>query len=253
MTTCLMRSALKAADPVPRFSLLTRWASSDQARAGVSPCFPPVGGPWPAPAAPALPGLGRQAPLAVGLCLRDGPSSSLQWTVQMHTLTSCPCVSPENAAQCAALGKSLHPRLALVLAAWHTGPPHLPPPRGAASAAAATVTPPSAFLSDLGPRGQPRITSRLQSLHLTAPAATPSHEGTLTGPERQDATWLGTRCSAGHADHALLESSADRGRPECGSGRLCQQRGHDDEEMAPQQPEQAPAHSGRGRRQSPSC
>lgn len=123
VTTCLMRSALKAADPVPRFSLLTRWASSDQARAGVSPCLPPVCGPWPAPAAPALPGLGRQAPLAVGLCLRDGPSSSLQWTVQMHTLTSCPCVSPENAAQCAALGKSPHPRLALVLAAWHTGPP----------------------------------------------------------------------------------------------------------------------------------
>lgn len=158
----------------------------------------------------------------------------------MHTLTSCPCVSPENAAQCAALGKSLHPRLALVLAAWHTGPPPLPPPRGAASAAAATVTPPSAFLSDLGPTGQPRITSRLQSLHLTTPAASPSHEGTLTGPERQDATWLGTRCSAGHTDHALSESSADRGRPECGSGRLCQQRGHDDEEMGPQQPEQAP-------------
>lgn len=167
-----------------------------------------------------------------------------------HVLSVC---FPGERCPVSALGKSLHPRLALVLAAWHTGPPPLPPPRGAASAAAATVTPPSAFLSDLGPTGQPRITSRLQSLHLTAPAASPSHEGTLTGPERQDATWLGTRCSAGHTDHALSESSADRGRPECGSGRLCQQRGHDDEEMGPQQPEQAPAHSGRGRRQSPSC
>lgn len=130
VTTCLMRSALKAADPVPRFSLLTRWASSDQAKAGVSPCFPPVRGPWPAPAAPALPGLSRQAPLAVGLCLRDGPSSSLQWTVQMHTLTSCPCVSPENAAQCLRSG-----RACILVWPWSSplgtqGPPPSPAARG---------------------------------------------------------------------------------------------------------------------------
>lgn len=176
VTTCLMRSALKAADPVPRFSLLTRWASSDQARAGVSPCFPPVGGPWPAPAAPALPGLGRQAPLAVGLCLRDGPSKCTRSRpVRVFPRRTLPSVLRSG-------------RACILVWPWSSplgtqGPP-LPPPRGAASAAAATVTPPSAFLSDLGPTGQPRVTSRLQSLHLTAPAASPSHEGTLTGPER---------------------------------------------------------------------